>query len=60
MSNIRLLGSVELTINDALKRLSKLEGLDKQSLECEFKEWIDAIDSEDKTYDVLFINKISK
>jgi len=59
MSKTTLLGSVEVTINDALKRLSKLDGLDKKALKSEFREWINAIDSYDKNYDVLFINKIN-
>ena len=58
MSTTRLISSVEVTINETLRRLSKLDGLDKKSLQLEFKEWIDAIDSYDKNYDVLFINKL--
>ena len=58
MSRTRLLGSVEVTINNALKRLSKLNGEDKSSLKNEFREWIDAIDSDEKIYDVLYINKL--
>ena len=59
MSNTNILGSCEVTINSALKRISKLEGKNKQALESEFREWIDAIDSINKNYDVLFINKIN-
>ncbi len=59
MSKTRLLGCVEVTINETLKRLSKLEGQDKNCLRNEFKEWIDAIDSDEKFYDVLYINKIN-
>ncbi len=58
MSNTNILGSCEVTINAALKRISKLEGKDKQSLQSEFKEWINAIESIEKSYDVLYINKI--
>ena len=58
MSKTRLLACIESTINSALRRLSKLEGHDKESLKGEFREWMDAIDSDDKDYDVLFINKI--
>ena len=58
MSKSSLLGSCEVTINSALRRLSKLEGGNKKALESEFKEWINAIDSEEKNYDVLYINKI--
>ena len=59
MSNTNILGSCEVTINSALKRISKLEGKDKQALQSEFKEWINAIESIEKNYDVLYINKIS-
>mgnify|MGYP001318272020 CR=1 FL=1 len=58
MSQTRLLSSVEVTINEALKRLTEIGGLEKKSLESEFKEWIDAIQSDEKAYDVLYINKI--
>ena len=60
MSKTKLIGSVEITINKALKQISILKGRDQQSLHNEFKEWIDAINSDEKTYDILFINKISK
>ena len=53
------MGSCEVTINYALKRLSVLEGKNKKALEDEFKEWLDAIESDYKNYDVLFINKIN-
>ncbi len=59
MTKISLLGSCEMTINSALKRLSKLDGENKKALESEFREWINAIDSEEKKYDVLYLNKIS-
>ena len=59
MSKTSLIGSVEVTINEALKRISKLKGQDKNSLYNEFREWIDAIESDGKDYDVLFTNKIN-
>ena len=59
MSNTRLVGSVEVAINEALRRISKLEGLDKKSLHNEFSEWINAIESDNRQYDVLYIKKIS-
>ena len=59
MSKARLIDSCEMTINSVIKRLSTLEGKNKKALESEFKEWIDAIESENKNYDVLFINKIN-
>ena len=58
MSKTNLIGTCEVTINSTLRRLSKLEGQNKKALECEFTEWINAIDREDKNYDVLYMNKI--
>ena len=58
MSKTNIIGSCEVTINSALKRISKLEGKNKQALEAEFREWINAINSINKNYDVLFLNKI--
>ena len=60
MSKISLLGSCEVAINSVLKRLSKLEGKNKLALEYEFKEWINALESESNKYEVLYINKINK
>ncbi len=59
MSKTNIVGSCEVTINSALKRLSKLEGKNKKALEGEFREWINAIESENRNYDVLYINRIS-
>ena len=59
MSRTRLLGSCEVTINSALKRISQLEGKDKKALKGEFREWINAIESGNTNYEVLYINKIS-
>ena len=58
MSRSSLIGSCEVTINTALKRLSKLKGKDKHALKNEFKEWINAIESDNKNYDVLYLNQI--
>ncbi len=58
MSNTNIVGTCEVTINSALKRISILEGKDKQALQSEFKEWINAIESIERNYDVLYINKI--
>ena len=59
MSKTSLIVSCEESINYALKRLSKLENQNKKSLECEFREWIDAVRSDNKNYDILYINKIN-
>ncbi len=45
-------------MNYALKRISILEGQNKKALESEFREWIDAIESDEKNYDVVFVKKI--
>ncbi len=58
MSKTSLLGSCEVTINSAMRRLSKLQGQNKKALESEFREWIEAIESDEKNYDVLYIQKI--
>ena len=59
MSKASLIGSCEVTINTAIKRISIMEGKNRKALESEFKEWIDAAESEYKKYDVLFVNKIN-
>ena len=59
MSKASLIDGCEVTINSAIKRLSTLEGQNKKALECEFKEWIDAIESDNKNYDVLYLHKIN-
>ena len=59
MAKTSFLESCEITINSTIRRLSMLEGKNKKALECEFREWIDAIQSEDKDYDILYINKIN-
>ena len=57
MSKTSLLHSCEATINAAIKRISELDGHNKKALEDEFREWINAIDSDESNYDVLYINK---
>tara|TARA_B100000214_G_C23710386_1_gene509435 strand:+ start:431 stop:610 length:180 start_codon:yes stop_codon:yes gene_type:complete len=59
MPRTNLHESCGVTINFALKRISNLQGQNKKALESEFKEWINAIESDNKNYDVLYINKIS-
>ena len=58
MSKIRLIGSCEIAINTMLRRLSKLDGKNKLALESEFREWICAIESSDRNYDILYMKKI--
>ncbi len=58
MSKLRVIGSCEVIINTALKRISKLEGQNKEALKEEFREWLDAVECGKKNYDVLYIKKI--
>tara|TARA_Y100001968_G_C18855000_1_gene479861 strand:- start:269 stop:454 length:186 start_codon:yes stop_codon:yes gene_type:complete len=58
MSKKRLVSSVEIIINETIKRQTKLSGKDKTALKSEFREWIDGIGDNSKSYDVLFMNKI--
>jgi len=58
MSKTTILESCEVTINSTLKRLSRLEGKNKKALESEFREWLSAIESDNRNYDVLYIHKI--
>tara|TARA_Y100001968_G_C19147282_1_gene614422 strand:- start:495 stop:683 length:189 start_codon:yes stop_codon:yes gene_type:complete len=60
MSKKSLLSSIEVTINETVKRLTQIEGEDKLSLKIEFKEWIDAIEDFDNDYEVLYLKKISQ
>ena len=59
MAKSSLLGSCEITMNYVIKRLSKLEGENKKALENEYREWLNAIQSDYKNYEVLYINKIN-
>ena len=58
MSNRTLLDICEVSINSALKRISKLDGQNKKALQGEFREWIDAIENYDKDYEILYLNQI--
>tara|TARA_Y100001968_G_scaffold314962_1_gene340977 strand:+ start:1179 stop:1361 length:183 start_codon:yes stop_codon:yes gene_type:complete len=60
MSKTRLLSSCEVSINFAIKRLSKLKGKNKKALKSEFKEWIEAVEGEKKDYEVLYITSINQ
>ena len=47
-----------LHVSDFVAPLFVIEGQNKKALESEFREWINAIDSEYKNYEVLYIKKI--
>ena len=56
---ISLKRTLEVTMNDAVKRLKELNGLDKKALKEEYKEWIEAIDHNNKQPHVLYANQIN-
>ena len=58
MHKPNILGCCEITVNTAIRRIANLEGKNKEALQNEFREWINAIESDTKKYDVLYINKI--
>ena len=58
MSQSSIVGICEITINSALKRLSKLEGDNKKALESEFQEWINAIECEDGKINISLRRKL--
>ena len=58
MPKTSLVGSCEVTINAALKRISKLDGKNREALKSEFKEWITAIQAQELNFDILYLNKI--
>ena len=57
--NISLKRSLEVTMNDAVKRLKELDGLDQKALRDEYKEWIEAIDNNKDQPHVLYANQIN-
>ena len=60
MSKKTLLNTIEITINDILTRLNKLNGDDKLAVNQEYREWIEAINSDNRGYDILYLNHIEK
>tara|TARA_B100000965_G_scaffold257457_1_gene216924 strand:+ start:884 stop:1081 length:198 start_codon:yes stop_codon:yes gene_type:complete len=55
---IRLKKTLEVTINDVLKRYKKLDGFNKKALQDEYKEWIDALEGNKDQPHVLYVNHI--
>ena len=55
--SISLKRSLEVTMNDAVKRLKELDGLDKKALKEEYKEWIQASEGEKEQPHVLYANQ---
>ena len=58
LPTISLKRTLEVTMNDALKRLMELDGLDKKALKEEYKEWIQASEGSKDQPHVLYANQI--
>ena len=56
---ISLKRTLEVTMNDASKRLMELDGLDKKALRDEYKEWIETINNNKNQPHVLYANQIN-
>ena len=56
---ISLKRTLEVTINDALKRLTELDGLEKKALKDEYREWIQASEGSKDQPHVLYANQIN-
>ena len=59
LPTISLKRTLEVTINDASKRLMELDGLDKKALKEEYKEWIQASEGSKEQPHVLYANQIN-
>ena len=56
---ISLKRTLEVTMNDALKRLMELDGLEKKALKEEYNEWILASEGSKDQPHVLYANQIN-
>ena len=56
---IRLKRTLEVTMNDAVMRLEELDGLNKEALREEYKEWIQASEGNKDHPHVLYANQIN-
>ena len=59
LPTISLKRTLEVTMNDASKRLMELDGLDKKALKEEYKEWIQASVGSKEQPHVLYANQIN-
>ena len=59
LPTISLKRTLEVTMNDASKRLMELDGLDKKALKEEYKEWIQASEGGKEQPHVLYANQIN-
>ena len=56
---ISLKRALEVTMNDAVKRLNELDGLNEKALREEYKEWIEASEGSKDQPHVLYANQIN-
>ena len=56
---ISLRRTLEMTMNDAVKRINELDGLNEKALREEYKEWIDASEGSKDQPHVLYANQIN-
>ena len=56
---ISLKRALEVTMNDAVKRINDLDGLNKKALREEYKEWIEASEGSKNLPHVLYANQIN-
>ena len=56
---ISLKRALEVTMNDAVKRINELDGLNKKALREEYKEWIEASEGSKNQPHVLYANQIN-
>ena len=59
LPTISLKRTLEVTMNDASKRLMELDGLDKKALKEEYKEWIQASEGSKDQPRVLYATQIN-
>ena len=56
---ISLKRALEVTMNDAVKRINELDGLNEKALREEYKEWIEASEGSKDQPHVLYANIIN-
>ena len=56
---ISLKRALEVTMNDAVKRINELNGLNEKALREEYKEWIEASEGSKDQPHVLYANQIN-
>ena len=56
---ISLKRTLEVTMNDTVKRINQLDGLNKKALRQEYKEWIEASEGSKDQPHVLYANQIN-